>query len=308
MDFGEVLSRAWQVIWKHKVLWIFGILAGCGNANGSGANFWNEVQRRNPPQTPRFFNQFNYLPNWQIALIIGAIFLVILILIVLAIFLGTIGRVGLIRGTLQADQQANQVIFGELFSGSLPYFWRVFGLNLIVGLASFFLVLILIAPFALFAILTLGIGLLCIIPLLCLAVPFFWLVGLVIEQANIAIVIEDVGIIDGLRLGWNVFRGNFGAVFVMGLILSLGINLIGGFIIGIPLAVVAVPAIIGFATGTQRALGGGLWVAALCFVAYLPVLLILSGALRAYIESAWTLTYLRLTSKPQAMEPVPSPV
>ncbi|MEJ2262179.1 MAG: hypothetical protein P8X95_01955 [Anaerolineales bacterium] len=308
MDFGEVLSRAWQVIWKHKVLWIFGILAGCGNANGSGANFWNEVQRRNPPQTPRFFNQFNYLPNWQIALIIGAIFLVILILIVLAIFLGTIGRVGLIRGTLQADQQANQVIFGELFSGSLPYFWRVFGLNLIVGLASFFLVLILIAPFALFAILTLGIGLLCIIPLLCLAVPFFWLVGLVIEQANIAIVIEDVGIIDGLRLGWNVFRDNFGAVFVMGLILSLGINLIGGFIIGIPLAVVAVPAIIGFATGTQRALGGGLWVAALCFVAYLPVLLILSGALRAYIESAWTLTYLRLTSKPQAMEPVPSPV
>lgn len=308
MDFGEVLSRAWQVIWKHKVLWIFGILAGCSNTNGSGANFWNEVQGRTPTQTPRFFDQFNYLPNWQIALIIGAILLVILLLIILAIFLGTIGRVGLIRGTLQADQEANQVIFGELFSGSLPYFWRVFGLNLIVGLASFFLVLILIAPFALFAILTLGIGLLCIIPLLCLAVPFFWLVGLVIEQANIAIVIEDVGIIDGLRLGWNVFRDNFGAVFVMGLILSLGINLIGGFIIGIPLAVVAVPAIIGFATGTQRALGGGLWVAALCFVAYLPVLLILSGALRAYIEAAWTLTYLRLTSKPQAMEPVPSPV
>ena len=156
MDFGEVLSRAWQVIWKHKVLWIFGILAGCSNANGGGANFWNEVQRRTPPRTQPFFDQFNYLPNWQIALIIGAIFLVILILIVLAIFLGTIGRVGLIRGTLQADQQANQVIFGELFSGSLPYFWRVFGLNLIVGLASFFLVLILIAPFALFAILTLA--------------------------------------------------------------------------------------------------------------------------------------------------------
>jgi hypothetical protein len=168
--------------------------------------------------------------------------------------------------------------------------------------------LILIAPFALFAILTLGIGLLCIIPLLCLAVPFFWLVGLVIEQANIAIVIEDVGIIDGLRLGWNVFRDNFGAVFVMGLILSLGISLIGGFIISIPLAIVAAPAIIGIASGTQRALGGGLLVAALCFVAYLPVLIILSGALRAYIESAWTLTYLRLTNKPEAMEPVPSPV
>jgi hypothetical protein len=25
-DFGEVLSRAWQITWKHKVLWIIGIL------------------------------------------------------------------------------------------------------------------------------------------------------------------------------------------------------------------------------------------------------------------------------------------
>jgi hypothetical protein len=29
-NFGEVLTRAWQIIWKHKVLWVFGILASCG--------------------------------------------------------------------------------------------------------------------------------------------------------------------------------------------------------------------------------------------------------------------------------------
>ena len=27
-NFGEVLTRAWQIIWKHKVLWIFGIWQG----------------------------------------------------------------------------------------------------------------------------------------------------------------------------------------------------------------------------------------------------------------------------------------
>jgi hypothetical protein len=32
-------------------------------------------------------------------------------------------------------------------------------------------------------------------------------------------------------------------------------------------------------------------------VLYLPVLLVLSGILRAYIGSAWTLTYLRLTGR-----------
>lgn len=36
MDYGYVLRRAWEIIWKFKVLWIFGILASCGQASGSG--------------------------------------------------------------------------------------------------------------------------------------------------------------------------------------------------------------------------------------------------------------------------------
>ena len=35
-NFGEVLTRAWQITWKYKVLWIFGILAGCTNGGGGG--------------------------------------------------------------------------------------------------------------------------------------------------------------------------------------------------------------------------------------------------------------------------------
>ena len=35
-NFGEVLTRAWQIIWKHRVLWIFGILASCGRGGGGG--------------------------------------------------------------------------------------------------------------------------------------------------------------------------------------------------------------------------------------------------------------------------------
>ena len=42
MDYGEVLSKAWKIVWKFKILWIFGILASCtGNAGsgvGSGGN------------------------------------------------------------------------------------------------------------------------------------------------------------------------------------------------------------------------------------------------------------------------------
>ena len=27
VNFGEVLSRAWNIIWNNKVLWIFGVAA-----------------------------------------------------------------------------------------------------------------------------------------------------------------------------------------------------------------------------------------------------------------------------------------
>ena len=37
-NFGEVLTRAWQIIWKHKVLWIFGILASCARGGGGGSS------------------------------------------------------------------------------------------------------------------------------------------------------------------------------------------------------------------------------------------------------------------------------
>ena len=42
-NFGEVLTRAWQIIWKHKVLWIFGFLAGCGQG---GTNFRGNSSER----------------------------------------------------------------------------------------------------------------------------------------------------------------------------------------------------------------------------------------------------------------------
>ena len=79
MDFGEVLSRAWKTIWKHKILWIFGILSSCGQggsggsssgggAQSSGGNDWTgDVP---PAMQEFFFNMeqfFNQIEGWQIA-------------------------------------------------------------------------------------------------------------------------------------------------------------------------------------------------------------------------------------------------
>ncbi len=308
MDFGNVLTRAWEIIWKHKVLWIFGILAGCSNAGGGGggggANSRVTTDSGNlPPELQSFFNQFQNIPDWLIVLTVLVAILVILVLVVLAVFLGTIGRVGLIRGTQQAEGGAESLSFGELFSGSTPYFWRVFGLNLLVGLAIAFIGIAIAIIAVVGTIATLGIGLICLLPLLCVLVPVAWFVNVIIEQANIAIVLEDLKILDALQRGWQVVRENLGTMIVMALILA-AIGLVGGLVAGLPVALIVIPAAIGAAIGRQEAMGTIIF-AAVCFIAYLPVLLVLSGILRSYTETAWTLTFMRLTApKPAELEPV----
>ncbi len=295
MEFGEVLSRAWQIIWKYKVLWIFGILAGCGTAtSGAGSNTGYRYSSRGelPPAVNNLFQPGN---EGLLLAIIGIVIVVAILLIIISLVLGTVGRVGLIRGTQLGDQNAGHLAFSELFNESLRYFWRVLGLNLLVGIVLFIIYIILAIAAVIGIAATFGLGLLCVLPLLCVLVPVSWFVQVILEQANVALVVEDTGITDAIQRGWNVVKTNLGPFILMALILVLGIGLIGGSIIALPLGAILVPILSGFAIGGQTAVTGGVILALFCFVAYLPVLLILSGILRAYTSSAWTLTYLRLT-------------
>lgn len=297
MNFGEILTRAWQIIWKHKVLWIFGILAGCANGSGGAGNSGTSFQGDAGSQFQNFwYYQVQNIPNWQIALIVAAIILVVLILVVLAIFLGTMGRIGLVRGTYLVEGGEESLQFGELFRGSLPYFWRVFLLNLIVGLA----ILVIGIMFAVIGIagaaLTLGLLALCLVPLACLLVPLLWFVGIVVEQSSIAIVVEDLGVMEGLNRGWDVVKTHLGNMLVMGIILLL-VGLVIGVVIGVPVVFIVLPAVFGVAVSGSSAVNTSLLIAGLCLVFYLPVFLVLNGILRGYIETAWTLTFLRLTGK-----------
>ena len=36
MDYGKILSRAAKIVSKHKILWLFGVLASCASGGGGG--------------------------------------------------------------------------------------------------------------------------------------------------------------------------------------------------------------------------------------------------------------------------------
>ncbi len=129
------------------------------------------------------------------------------------------------------------------------------------------------------------------IPLLCVLIPIIIVVSIVLEQANAAIVLEDLSMMDGLKRGWEVSRSNAGAILIMALILGVGGGIIG-FIFAIPMILAVLPIVFGAMSGATPIIIVG----AICVVIYLPVIIVFDGVLTAYVQSAWTLTFMRLTA------------
>ena len=306
-NFGEVLTRAWQHIWKHKVLWIFGILASCARGNGGGnsggGNSRYQSSGNNPfPGNQQDFSQFGqeigkYFQD-HIAVIV-AVLCVLFLLSIVFFAIGMMGRIGLIKGVCAAEKGAQSLQFGEIWAESTPYFGRIFGLNFLISAALF----LLIVPFVLLTIATAGIGLFCLIPILCLMVPVGLVISVVIQQVQTSIVLEDLSIMNGIKRGWEVTKANVGPIVVMLLILGVGGGIIGT-IISLPIIFAVVPIVIG--ANSLRETMTPVYIAIACCALYMPVLIFLNGLLTAYIQSVWTLTYMRITApKPPQQDESP---
>ena len=304
-DFSKVLTRAGQIIWRFKVLWVFGILASCarGGSSGAGANITTGSGSNDfngsPPEFPRFLADVPAENFWvAISLIVVGVICIALILSIIFFAIRTIGRLGIIQGTLLAEAGAESLSFMQLFNAGKPYFMRALVLNFIVVLAGLGIGLVIGIPVVLIAILTFGIGLLCLIPLLVLIAPISILVQVIVEQANIALVVEDLDAIAALQKGWKVVRNDWGPAIIIGLIMLFARMIVGAIVV-MPIFFAFGPLIVGLIGGgigeSIQLMVGGAAVTLLCICSLLPFLLAIGGGIEAYVESAWTLTYIQLT-------------
>jgi hypothetical protein len=310
-NFGEVLIRAWKIIWKHKVLWIFGILASCGsnsrvNSNSrSGNNSFsnNPLSNNMMRDMVAFFERvgkwFEANP-WVIFVLVG----IALILWIIQIFLTNMGQIGLIRGAYHAEMGVEKIRFGELFTESLGYFWRMIGLGLIVW-APIIVALVGILVAFLFSMETwslikgdkiFGALGLFFLGFCCCVLPFLFVLGLYYSQTERALILENKGVFSSLARGWQVFRNNVVGLFAMGVVLAIA-NLITNIIIGLPVLIVIMPLMINFMQGNitswQPFIIAG---AFLCL--YSPVAWFLGGVVMSYIQAVWTLIYMDVTKQP----------
>ena len=301
MDIGAVLSRSWRTVWIHKVLWIFGILASCGSRSGGssgGGNSFSSDAGQNftpPPELQRYITDmersFRTVSEEQMIMIGLLVMGAVCLLVIITWLVGLYGKTGVTVGALRAEA-GHEVSFRAIWRESWGIFDRIVGLNLLLAAPVFILGIVFFVFVAFFGALTLGFGLLCLIPLACLLIPLSAAYAVFTDISNIALVKDGLGIGAAINRGWEVLSKNVGSIIVLGLILIVG-GLIVSVVLAIPFFLAFIPLVIGASQGdiTQN-----LTLSLICIVASLPVTFVLSGILHSYLQTAWTLAYAELTA------------
>lgn len=254
MDYGDLLRRAWRIVWENKFLFLIGFLAALGaGTNGNSVNYSvgsEDVGFMRAEAFQIFLDRYLGL-----ALAAGCLVVIIAILLWL---LRLSAQAGLIDAAARLDQ-GEHVTFGQAMSAGLNRLGRMVGISLllygpllIVGaifgllaLAALFAYVTPVSvqsqpsdtgPWALLAIL--GI---CAFPLLCILALYWLIATLVYPFAQRGAVLADLGAADSIRHGWRVLRDNLGPVLILAILfifISFVFGLVGAAVV-IPVAIAA---------------------------------------------------------------------
>jgi hypothetical protein len=322
MDHIRILRRAFEIVRSYRVLWIFGFLLALTTSHGgSGSNSGMRFDKSNLNNRPSLPNGFSWpdLPqNWQNGLIGAVIGLICLVLVLAVIFtiVRYVSETASIRMVDRFEASGEKVSFREGWRlGWTRAAFRMWLVDLIFTLSVLLLIVFLMlgisAPLLLWTThntVAQVIGTTAAISLLVLTILLMIVIGAVLSVLlkffHRAIALENLGVFDAMRRGWQVIRGRIWDVVVMGLIL---------FGIGLVFAIVMIPVVV--VVGAAAAVAGGLpgllagvvtnlfaqgvtpWVVGL--VIGIPLFLIIlslplafiSGLMEAFTSSTWTLTY-----------------
>jgi hypothetical protein len=323
MQYGALLSRAWNIIWRNKIIWVFGFLAALGSGGGGAPNYRGNGRNINvplpgqpgagnlPPAVERFLTRLLADQTLLITIAVAIVCLGVLIGLVLA-FISALGHGGMVEMVREADE-TERTSFGTGWNTGLRRMLRVFLIRFLLGLPPAIIMLAGLVPFlaALIPFITqsgsrgaggpFAGGLLatllgCFVPACCMGGLLTIPRGVLVTLSIRALVLEDRGIWGGIRRGWAILTGNVGEVVVVWLIfLLIGIGI--GIIIGLPVAAVAVVAIVPLALMTAATP-----IFAIPLILVIILIALLSAALRsiveAYTSAVWTLAYRQWIARP----------
>ena len=346
IDFGKILKRAWHILWSYKVLWIFGILlaifaggsSGSTGSSGLRGNINNGYNGTIPNQSSnpdiqrlnQWFQQ-NLEPLvqhpdqhvWTFVWIGVAFFLFILVVGAIFALIRYPTEAAVIRMVDGYEQSGEKVGFRA--GWKLGWSRRAFRMWLIDLITS--------VPFLIFVAIMVGLGVAvffsvvngsriaiassviasigCFFLFIFVMIVLGVLLGLLRQFFIRMAALENTGVGDSFRKGWEMFKLNWKSAALMWLIMlgvgiGVGIATVIVFFLLIPayiilavpaILVAAIPGLIAFGITSLFINGVVAWIVGIIIalpffftIVFAPLFLV-SGWVKIYESSVWTLTF-----------------
>ena len=292
-DYGNVLTRALQITWKHKAIWGVLILPMLAALLPFVLFFvFFAIVTLNL--------QGDISETMSVTLLVS--FLLALTLAVIAnIGLGSLSVSAATLGIIRADREEGSTKFMDLVKDGIPYFWRVLGVLLVINLTiGLVFTIFFVLSFALILV-TMGMASICLQPIMLLFTPFSFLLVAVIEAAQIAVIADDLDVMGAIKHAIQLVRTHVWKYVVITLIVYFGSSIVSSFVVTpIMLPVFLVPAFLelGQDVSTQTIM----LISGLFACIFVPLMLLVSSVIGVFMKASLDLTYLRLTAEQRKTE------
>jgi hypothetical protein len=303
VDYGGILKQALTISWRHRWLWLLGLLAGETSAGWSYYNYQGPSGTGRPIGSQGTPPDFSPVGTWigeHVGLLVAGLVLLLLLFVVLLI-LSVIAEGAAVRGAAALDEGRSAGL-GWSWRQGLEVFWPMLGLRLLVFVIVFLLVLFATAVVGLFIFAVAsahaaglavllgwqGLGLLVLLFLpLALAGPT------VIKLASRSVALAQAGPWSSLREVVSLVGRRIGPVAVLWVI-EFGLLIGVGLAFAVAGGALFVPVLLGIIGAVSGGFPAGVAIAAIYGLIALAVLVVAGAAVAAFFSAYWTLSYRRL--------------
>ena len=290
MSYGEVLTKAFKITIKNKFLWFFGIFVGSlGGLNAGRSYSGQDFSSLNGTDPTTFLQQY-----WVVILVVA----LVLFLIFLGFAFLSIVSQGALFGAVEKINKNKKTGFSDAFKIGIKNFWKILGAELLIGLVTFLITVLVFAPASFLIFSKLWVILIIYVLIFILLIMLLSIfVTLIVFMTYGEIVIGKKGIISSIKNSFCLFKKSFSKLLITYLIL-----LLIGFGFGLLLVMVAlligVPLVLfGFAIAASGIMPALVAYIAIFGTIFVVGLLILQGIFSSFTYSVWTLTYIDISKK-----------
>ena len=302
--YRDILKRAWKVVRKFPLLWIFGIFVAFLGNGGELQTLFNYIRRLNVTTELDYgwissliaiWNKIH--PTWSgitlasLTLVIGLVIAGIFVWLIIS----SLGA--LIKGSWQADNK-EKINYWQLLAHGNKHFWPLFGLNIVAKAIIYGVLILILVPLITIAfsqgnmIFNFFVVFLAFI----LFIPLSIIISLVTKYASAEVVFKESKFKEAFINAWRLFSANWLISVEMAIIVFV-INALAALVLIIIAALLISPFFLSAIVYNPASASS---FSSLVYIG-ISILLIISalfGALLAVFQtSVWTFLYFKIGGK-----------